>query len=206
MSLAAAAAGADGIIVEVHNEPEQAICDGPQALPTERFADYADQVRRVAEVAGKELSDQSGARECEVAVLGVGLIGGSIGLAARERLGAEVVGFDPDRANLERAARARGARRRRRVGRRGRAPSAEVVFCAAPVGALPGRSSPRRSRRAAAEAVVTDVGSTKRELIAGLAADARTPTASSAAIRSPAPRPSGSRTRARSCSRARAGT
>jgi 3-deoxy-7-phosphoheptulonate synthase len=53
MSLAAAAAGADGIIVEVHNDPEHAICDGPQALPTAGFADYADQVRRVAEVAGK---------------------------------------------------------------------------------------------------------------------------------------------------------
>ena len=55
MSLAAAAAGADGIIVEVHNEPEEAICDGPQALPTERFADYAEQLRRVAEVAGKQV-------------------------------------------------------------------------------------------------------------------------------------------------------
>jgi 3-deoxy-7-phosphoheptulonate synthase len=56
MSLAAAAAGADGIIVEVHNHPEEAICDGPQAVPTEGFADYADQVRLVAEVAGKELA------------------------------------------------------------------------------------------------------------------------------------------------------
>jgi 3-deoxy-7-phosphoheptulonate synthase len=56
LSLAAAAAGADGVIVEVHDEPEQAICDGPQALPTERFAEYAEQVRRVAEVAGKEIS------------------------------------------------------------------------------------------------------------------------------------------------------
>jgi 3-deoxy-7-phosphoheptulonate synthase len=56
MSLAAAAAGADGIIVEVHNEPENAICDGPQALPTETFADYAEQVYAVAEVAGKAVS------------------------------------------------------------------------------------------------------------------------------------------------------
>jgi 3-deoxy-7-phosphoheptulonate synthase len=56
MSLAAAAAGADGIIVEVHNEPEEAICDGPQAIPTEAFAEYADQLQRVAEVAGKVLS------------------------------------------------------------------------------------------------------------------------------------------------------
>jgi 3-deoxy-7-phosphoheptulonate synthase len=56
MSLAAAAAGADGVIVEVHNEPEMAICDGPQAVPTDSFADYAEQLRLVAEVAGKELA------------------------------------------------------------------------------------------------------------------------------------------------------
>jgi len=56
MSLAAAAAGADGIIVEVHNEPEEAICDGPQAIATESFAEYAEQLARVVEVAGKEVS------------------------------------------------------------------------------------------------------------------------------------------------------
>jgi len=56
MSLAAAAAGADGIIVEVHNQPEEAICDGPQAIATEVFADYAEQLHRIAELAGKELS------------------------------------------------------------------------------------------------------------------------------------------------------
>ncbi|MGB2851620.1 MAG: 3-deoxy-7-phosphoheptulonate synthase [Solirubrobacterales bacterium] len=56
MSMAAAAAGADGIIVEVHNEPEAAICDGPQALPTEGFDDFVAQLRAVADVAGKELA------------------------------------------------------------------------------------------------------------------------------------------------------
>jgi 3-deoxy-7-phosphoheptulonate synthase len=56
MSLAAAAAGADGLIVEVHNEPEEAICDGPQAIATERFGEYADRVYRIAEVAGKSIS------------------------------------------------------------------------------------------------------------------------------------------------------
>jgi 3-deoxy-7-phosphoheptulonate synthase len=56
MSLAAAAAGADGIIVEVHNEPEGAICDGPQAVPTEVFADYAEQVLRATELAGRVVS------------------------------------------------------------------------------------------------------------------------------------------------------
>jgi 3-deoxy-7-phosphoheptulonate synthase len=53
LSLAAAAAGADGIIVEVHPCPEEAICDGPQALRTEDFADYAARVERAAALAGK---------------------------------------------------------------------------------------------------------------------------------------------------------
>ncbi|HKG17323.1 MAG TPA: 3-deoxy-7-phosphoheptulonate synthase [Solirubrobacteraceae bacterium] len=56
LSLAAAAAGADGIMVEVHPQPDEAICDGPQALPTEGFAAYAEQVHQAAELAGKELA------------------------------------------------------------------------------------------------------------------------------------------------------
>jgi 3-deoxy-7-phosphoheptulonate synthase len=56
LSLAAAAAGADGIIVEVHNDPEAAICDGPQAVPADEFAEYAEQLQRVAAVVGNELS------------------------------------------------------------------------------------------------------------------------------------------------------
>jgi 3-deoxy-7-phosphoheptulonate synthase len=56
LSLAAAAVGADGIIVEVHPEPEEAICDGPQQLRTESFAEYAAQVERAAAVAGKVFS------------------------------------------------------------------------------------------------------------------------------------------------------
>jgi 3-deoxy-7-phosphoheptulonate synthase len=53
LSLAAAAAGADGVIVEVHPAPEEAICDGPQALRADDFARYAGQVERAAAVAGK---------------------------------------------------------------------------------------------------------------------------------------------------------
>jgi 3-deoxy-7-phosphoheptulonate synthase len=56
LSLAAAAAGADGIIVEVHHNPEAAICDGPQAVPADDFAEYAEQLQRVAAVVGNELS------------------------------------------------------------------------------------------------------------------------------------------------------
>jgi len=56
MSLAAAAAGADGIIVEVHSEPDAAICDGPQQLRAEDFAGFLRRVEQVAEIAGKELA------------------------------------------------------------------------------------------------------------------------------------------------------
>jgi prephenate dehydrogenase len=106
-----------------------------------------------------------------IAVLGVGLIGGSIGLAARRRLQCEVVGFDPDPATLERAAEGeaidRGA-----DSVAGACAGAEVVFCAAPVAGL------EELVRAALEAcgpdaVVTDVGSTKRDIVAALGADER---------------------------------
>jgi 3-deoxy-7-phosphoheptulonate synthase len=53
MSLAAAAAGADGIIVETHPDPENAVCDGPQAIVGSEFGDYAEQVNRIAEIVGK---------------------------------------------------------------------------------------------------------------------------------------------------------
>jgi 3-deoxy-7-phosphoheptulonate synthase len=53
LSLAAAAAGADGIIVEVHPNPEEAICDGPQALRASEFPAYAQKVEQVAKIAGK---------------------------------------------------------------------------------------------------------------------------------------------------------
>jgi 3-deoxy-7-phosphoheptulonate synthase len=56
MSLAAAAAGADGIIVEVHPNPDEALCDGPQALLADDFADYVATVERAAALAGKAFS------------------------------------------------------------------------------------------------------------------------------------------------------
>jgi 3-deoxy-7-phosphoheptulonate synthase len=53
MSLAAAAAGADGIIVEVHPCPDEAVCDAAQQLPTDEFAGYVQRVQAAAAVAGK---------------------------------------------------------------------------------------------------------------------------------------------------------
>jgi len=56
LSLAAAAVGADGIIVEVHPNPDEAICDGPQQLRAEDFAGYSRAVEAAAALAGKALS------------------------------------------------------------------------------------------------------------------------------------------------------
>jgi 3-deoxy-7-phosphoheptulonate synthase len=56
LSLAAAAAGADGIIVETHPAPEEAICDGPQQVPSSEFAEYAARVEQAAAVAGKAVA------------------------------------------------------------------------------------------------------------------------------------------------------
>jgi len=50
LALAALAAGADGLIVETHNCPDKAKCDGPQALTEEMFAELMSQVRSLAEV------------------------------------------------------------------------------------------------------------------------------------------------------------
>ena len=55
LSLAAAAVGADGVIVEVHPNPEEAVCDGPQALRGEDFDAYAAAVAQAAALAGKTL-------------------------------------------------------------------------------------------------------------------------------------------------------
>ena len=49
MALAAAAAGADGLMIEVHNDPPHAWCDGAQSLTPEQFADVARRVQKVLE-------------------------------------------------------------------------------------------------------------------------------------------------------------
>ena len=50
MALASAACGADGLIIEVHNDPMHALCDGAQSLRPEQYAQLAEKVRRVREV------------------------------------------------------------------------------------------------------------------------------------------------------------
>ena len=55
MSLAAIAAGADGLIIEVHENPEAAWSDGAQSLKPERFASVIEKGRAIARVIGREM-------------------------------------------------------------------------------------------------------------------------------------------------------
>ena len=94
-----------------------------------------------------------------VAVLGVGLIGGSVALAARGRAGATVVGYDPSPAALDAALR-RGALDETCEDPAEAVQGADAVFAAAPVSALAALVAAALAA-APAECVVTDVGSTK---------------------------------------------
>ena len=55
MAKAAVAAGADGLMIEVHNNPEKALCDGPQSLRPERYEELLKQISKIAEVVGKKV-------------------------------------------------------------------------------------------------------------------------------------------------------
>jgi len=102
-----------------------------------------------------------------IAVVGVGLIGGSIGLAARERVGATVSGWSRTRGTLERALEL-GAISRAGDSLADVVRDAEAVFVCAPVGVLP---EVVREVLAAApqDCVVTDAGSTKRSVVEAIA-------------------------------------
>ncbi|HUB98346.1 MAG TPA: prephenate dehydrogenase/arogenate dehydrogenase family protein [Solirubrobacterales bacterium] len=107
----------------------------------------------------------------KVAVLGVGLIGGSIGLAARRRLGAEVVGFGRSPERLARAVEL-GALDRGAASLEEACAEADLVFCAGPVATLPDQAAAALAA-SGPETVVSDVGSTKGELVAAMGDDER---------------------------------
>ncbi len=54
MAMAAAACGADGLMIEVHNNPAKALCDGPQSLTPDAFADVVTSVNAILDVVGKK--------------------------------------------------------------------------------------------------------------------------------------------------------
>jgi prephenate dehydrogenase len=99
-----------------------------------------------------------------IAVIGVGLIGGSVALAARARAGAAVTGFDRSPEALARAAE-RGALDRTADSVADALADAQVAFVAVPVGLVPELVAEVLAA-APADCVVTDVGSTKRAVLA----------------------------------------
>jgi len=104
----------------------------------------------------------AGVLPLRLAVLGIGLIGGSIGLAARTRAGAQVSGWDPDPDACARALEL-GALDESAPDLAGAVSGADVVFVAAPVGGLVVTVRGALDL-AGADAIVTDVGSTKRSI------------------------------------------
>ncbi len=62
MARAAIAAGADGLLVEVHPQPERALSDGAQTLNPEQFEKMMREVRAIAEVIGRRVSEPAGAK------------------------------------------------------------------------------------------------------------------------------------------------
>jgi prephenate dehydrogenase len=101
-----------------------------------------------------------------VAIIGVGLIGGSIGLAARERFGAEVVGYGRREATLAKAM-SLGAIDTAASTIAAAVADAELVFVCVPVHALPDAIAVAL-RDAPQSCVVTDVGSTKRSIVSSV--------------------------------------
>ena len=55
LAKAAVAVGADGLIIEVHNDPEAALCDGAQSLKPKKFAGLMQELKGIAQIIGREL-------------------------------------------------------------------------------------------------------------------------------------------------------
>ena len=140
------AGGADaivGVMLESFLVAGRQDLDSPQTLTygqsiTDACIDWETTVE-VLDGLAAAVRTRRGARRSQrvrIAIVGVGLIGGSIALAARERLGASVAGFDRLRASALEAAIARGALDARPPRVDEAVADAEAVFVAVPVGAL----------------------------------------------------------------------
>ena len=55
LAKAAVAVGADGLLIEVHNDPEHAKCDGAQSLKPERFAHLMGELKGIAQIVGRDM-------------------------------------------------------------------------------------------------------------------------------------------------------
>ena len=163
LSLAAAAAGADGLIVEVHPCPEEAVCDGPQALLAEEFARLPAQGRGRGRAGGQVPSSRVDADNRPRRGADRRLDRPRSQGARRGRGGG---GLRPRPERLERA-RELGAVDRVATSLAEALDGAELCFACAPVGALPGLVAEALSA-AGPDCAVSDVGSTKQDLLGAI--------------------------------------
>jgi hypothetical protein len=182
LSLAAAAAGADGIIVEVHPSPRRPSATARSSSRGDALPGYASRSRRRGPSPARAVGPAASTLPT-VAVIGVGLIGGSDRAGRARAPRREVAATTPPTACWPRPR----ARRGRRAAARSARPCARPTgVVAAPVGMLPDAVRRGLAPRGT-DCVVTDVGSTKRAIVG---ADRR-PALRRRATRSPAPRPPG---------------
>jgi 3-deoxy-7-phosphoheptulonate synthase len=55
LARAVVAAGGDGLLIEVHHDPEKAVCDGPQSLYPDQFARLMDELRIIVPAVGRSI-------------------------------------------------------------------------------------------------------------------------------------------------------
>ena len=63
LSRAAAAVGADGLIIEVHHDPDRALSDGPQSILPQQFEQLMDEIRQIAPVLGRSVPERNAAQQ-----------------------------------------------------------------------------------------------------------------------------------------------
>ena len=181
LSLAAIAAGADGLMIEMHPTPETALSDGAQSLDPAQFAarrrphpgrSSRGPARRWARARCRRHRTHSGVHR--LAVIGVGMMGGSLALAAqqprRRRRGGGL--RQPTRPRSSRGLAARASSPRRPSSAAEAAAYADLVVVSTPVRSIPALVE----ECAAAEPrprLITDMGSTKSAIMAALSPLAR---------------------------------
>jgi 3-deoxy-7-phosphoheptulonate synthase len=67
LARAGVAVGADGVIVEVHHDPDRALSDGAQSLYPDQFLALVNDMRRIAEIVGRTLSGPQGKQHAPAA-------------------------------------------------------------------------------------------------------------------------------------------
>ena len=93
LSLAAVAAGADGLIIEVHNDPAHALCDDPQSLTPEAFDELMTQIRTLLRF-DPSAKIRKAAPSMNIGIIGLGLIGGSMAKAIKAYRNDVIFGAD----------------------------------------------------------------------------------------------------------------